>query len=82
MVNRIRSASNASIPKDQTQEQGFKEVDEWFTGFQRYNQLVTMSEQPQTAPEFSKATKQLTKNCGGNFIHGLPEAMFDYSLLW
>ncbi|KAJ4381611.1 hypothetical protein N0V86_002975 [Didymella sp. IMI 355093] len=82
MVNRIRSASNASIPKDQNQEPGFKEIDDWFTGFQRYNQLVTASEQPHTTSEFTKATKQLTKNCGGNFIHGLPEAMFDISLLW
>lgn len=41
-----------------------------------------MSERPHTIPEFTKASKQLTKNCGGNFIHGLPEAMFDYSLLW
>lgn len=82
MVNRIRSASNASIPKEQNQELGFKEIDEWFTGFQRYNQLVTMSERPHTTPEFTKASKQLTKNCGGNFIHGLPEAMFDFSLLW
>lgn len=84
MVNRIRSVSNASIPKDQNQELDFKEVDDWFTGFQRYNQLVTkMSpEQCYTSPEFVKASKQLTKNCGGNFIHGLPEALFDYSLLW
>lgn len=82
MVNRIRSASNASIPKEQNQELGFKEIDEWFIGFQRYNQLVTMSERPHTTPEFTKASKQLTKNCGGNFIHGLPEAMFDFSLLW
>lgn len=82
MVNRIRSASNASIPKDQNQEPGFKEIDDWFSGFQRYNQFVTMSEQPHTTPDFTKAAKQLTKNCGGNFVHGLPEAMFDYSLLW
>ncbi|KZM28512.1 hypothetical protein ST47_g387 [Ascochyta rabiei] len=85
MVNRIRSASNASIPKDQNQELDFKEVDDWFTGFQGYNQLVTKKvspEQSHTSPEFVKASKQLTKNCGGNFIHGLPEALFDYSLLW
>ena len=82
MVNRIRSASNASIPKNQNQELDFKEVDNWFTGFQRYNQLVTKAERSYTSPEFTKASKQLTKNCGGNFIHGLPEALFDFSLLW
>lgn len=82
MVNRIRSASNASIPKDPIQELGFKDIDDWFTGFQRYNQLVTMSERSHTTPEYTKASKQLTKNCGGNFIHSLPEAMFDFSLLW
>jgi hypothetical protein len=83
MVNRIRSASNASSrPQTPNQELDFKEVDGWFTGFQRYNQLVSRTEQPHTSPEFAKATKQLTKNCGGNFIHGLPEALFDFSLLW
>ena len=82
MVNRIRSASNASIPKNQNQELDFKEVDDWFTGFQRYNQLVTRTENPYTSPELAKATKLLSKNCGGNFIHGLPEALFDFSLLW
>jgi hypothetical protein len=85
MVNRIRSASNVSLPGDQNQELDFKEIDDWFTGFQRYNQLVTTKISPQqahTSPEFTKPTKQLTKNCGGNFIHGLPEALFDYSLLW
>lgn len=82
MVNRIRSASNASIPKDPILEPGFKDIDDWFTGFQRYNQLVTTTERAHTTAEFAKASKQLTKNCGGNFIHGLPEAMFDFSLLW
>ncbi|KAH6633077.1 hypothetical protein C7974DRAFT_357274 [Boeremia exigua] len=82
LVNRIRSGSNASLPKDSTQELDFKEVDDWFTGFQRYNQLVTKSERPHTTPSFTKATKHLSKNCGGNFIHGLPEALFDFSLLW
>ncbi|KAJ4983930.1 heterokaryon incompatibility protein [Stagonosporopsis vannaccii] len=82
MVNRIRSVSNASVPKDASKELDFKEVDEWFTGFQRYNQLITQTEQPYRSSEFTKASKQLTKNCGGNFIHGLPEALFDFSLLW
>jgi hypothetical protein len=31
---------------------------------------------------FAKATKTLTKNCGGQLIHGLPEAAFDFALLW
>jgi hypothetical protein len=83
MVNRIRSASNASSrPQTPNQELDFKEIDDWFTGFQRYNQLVSKTEQPHTSPEFAKATKQLTKKCGGHFIHGLPEALFDFSLLW
>lgn len=81
-MNRIRSVSNASVPKDTSNELDFKEVDEWFTGFQRYNQLLTRNEQPSTSVELTKASKQLTKNCGGNFIHGLPEALFDFSLLW
>ncbi|KAF2994197.1 hypothetical protein E8E13_002875 [Curvularia kusanoi] len=82
MVSRIRSVSNASRPKTPNQEVDLKEIDEWFTGFQRYNQLVSTIPQPNITPEFSKACKQLSKNCGGNFIHSLPEALFDLALLW
>jgi hypothetical protein len=40
------------------------------------------SAQSYDAQEFGKATKPLTKNCGGQLIHGLAEAAFDFSLLW
>jgi hypothetical protein len=85
IVQRLRSPSNASIASSKSQETDINEIDNWFYGFRRYNQLVSTTTSPnQTYPsqEFAKVTKALTKNCGGHFHHGLPEAAFDFSLLW
>jgi len=63
----------------------FNEVENWFYGFRKYNQLVSTevsAKQAYPSQDFSKASKALTKNCGGQFLHGLPEAAFDFSLLW
>ncbi|KAF1956877.1 hypothetical protein CC80DRAFT_366325, partial [Byssothecium circinans] len=59
----------------------------WKFGFCKYNQLVTnqVSKTESFQPkEFSDICKVLTKSqeCGGRFVHGLPEAMFDLALLW
>ncbi|KAL6159069.1 hypothetical protein ACJQWK_04021 [Exserohilum turcicum] len=85
IVNRLRSSSNASQVSNRSQDVDLSEVENWFYGFRRYNQLVCNSislNQAYASKEFAKATKTLTKNCGGQFLHGLPEAVFDYSLLW
>lgn len=85
IVKRLRSSSNASTASNKSQDLDFGEVENWFHGFQKYNQLVSNSTSPnQVYPskEFTKASKALTKNCGGQFLHGLPEAVFDFSLLW
>jgi len=73
------------MASNKSQDVDFSEVENWFHGFRKYNQLVSNSISPNQAfqsKEFIKASKALTKNCGGQFIHGLPEAVFDYSLLW
>lgn len=85
MVNRLRSSSNASVSSLQLPDLKFEDVENWFYGFQKYNQLVSTeitlkNDYPSTT--FSKASKILTKNCGGYFLHGLPEAAFDFALLW
>lgn len=85
MVNRMRSPSNASTASNKSQDSNISEVENWFYGFRRYNQLVSaksLTEQASASPDFAKAAKVLTKNCGGQFLHGLPEAAFDFSLLW
>jgi hypothetical protein len=67
------------------QESDFKQVNNWSLGFDRYNQLITTQVSPTQSydsEEFSKILAVLTKNCGGRFLHGLPEAVFDFSLLW
>ncbi|KAB2110307.1 hypothetical protein AG0111_0g1901 [Alternaria gaisen] len=85
LVNRLRSTSNASLSSNKSQDADFSEIENWFFGFRKYNQLVSNTITPNQAypsKEFSRASKALTKNCGGNFLHGLPEAVFDFSLLW
>jgi hypothetical protein len=86
IYNRLRSSSNASVASNKSQDPAdFSEVENWFFGFRKYNQLVTNTitpNQSHDSKEFSKPCKALTKNCGGNFLHGLPEAVFDFSLLW
>lgn len=85
MVNRLRSSSSASSLGGQLKEMDFNDIHDWFTGFQNYNRLVTTkisAEQSYDAAEFAKTTKALSKNCGGQLVHGLPEAAFDFSLLW
>jgi hypothetical protein len=59
-------------------------IHDWFQGFRRYNQLAVKTSQDVSynSQDFAKATKTLTKNCGGQLIHGLPEAAFDFALLW
>ncbi|KAF2853297.1 hypothetical protein T440DRAFT_466272 [Plenodomus tracheiphilus IPT5] len=85
MVGRIRSTSNASTASNKSQDSSLSEIENWFYGFRRYNQIVSakaLGEPIATPQEFAKATKALTKSCGGQFLHGLPEAAFDFSLLW
>lgn len=86
MVGRIRSASNASsTASNKSHDSNFSEVQNWFYGFRKYNQLVsarTFDDPASTSQGFAKATKALTKRCGGQFLHGLSEAAFDFSLLW
>lgn len=84
-MNRLRSSSSVTLVDEALQESDFKQIHNWYLGFDRYNQLVTTQiSQSQSYPseEFSRISSILTKNCGGNFIHGLPEAVFDLSLLW
>jgi len=85
MVNRLRSSSSATlVDQPLVQESDFKQLEDWFVGFQRYNQLVTTQTSPKLAsPEsFSKICNIMSKTLGGRFVHGLPEAVFDLSLLW
>jgi len=61
------------------------DIHDWFAGFRRYNQIVTTqtaSSQAYNPQDFTKVTKALTKNCGGDLIHALPTSAFDFSLLW
>ncbi|KAF2001942.1 hypothetical protein P154DRAFT_432152 [Amniculicola lignicola CBS 123094] len=87
MLNRLRSSSNVSIGVggQQLQESDFKQIEDWFLGFDRYNQLVTThvsKDRSSESLEFARIATILSKNCGGRFLHGLPEAVFDFSLLW
>ncbi|USP81606.1 hypothetical protein yc1106_08880 [Curvularia clavata] len=84
IVKRLRSSSNVSTGSNKSQDIDLSEVENWFHGFRKYNQLVSNTSLSQAYPskEFTKASKSLTKNCGGQFLHGLPEAVFDLSLLW
>lgn len=86
MMNRLRSSSNVTVVEElPLQESDFKQIDDWYTGFRRYNQLVATRISPNRSypsEEFSKISTILSKNCGGRFIHGMPEAVFDLSLLW
>jgi hypothetical protein len=73
------------MSSNKSQETDVSEAGNWFYGFQKYNHFVTTTLSPtQTYPsqEFAKVSKSLSKNCGGQFLHGLPEAAFDFSLLW
>lgn len=85
-MNRLRSSSTITlVEQPQLQESEFKQIEDWFLGFDRYNQLVTLRisrEQAHASDTFSRISKILSQNCGGRFIHGLPEAVFDFSLLW
>ncbi|KAH7135492.1 hypothetical protein B0J11DRAFT_160856 [Dendryphion nanum] len=86
MMKRIRSSSNLTS-SDQLlmQPTSFKEVENWYTGFQLYNMLITTrfsSNDTEYINDISKACSTLSKNCGGQFIHGLPESVFDLALLW
>ena len=81
-VNRLRSSSSASSLGGKAQERDVNDIHDWFNGFQRYNQLVTRRTFTDQPNELTKASKALSKNCGGGFVHGLPEAAFDFSLLW
>jgi hypothetical protein len=85
VVNRLRSSSSASSLGGKSREVDDNDIHDWFPGFRRYNQHVTTKvspEQSHDSEEFAKTTKILTKNCGGQLIHGLPEAAFDFGLLW
>ncbi|KAL5114180.1 hypothetical protein ACEQ8H_007928 [Pleosporales sp. CAS-2024a] len=82
VVNRLRSSSSATSLGGKPDD---NDIHDWWQGFRRYNQLVTTQFSPAPsyhAQEFARATKTLTKNGGGKLIHGLPEAAFDFSLLW
>jgi hypothetical protein len=85
--NRLRSSSSVSVRSDvgALQEKDFKAVEGWLNGFDKYNQLITtqVSKDPSYPQEdFAKICKALTKQCGGGFVHALPEALFDLALLW
>ncbi|KAF2262674.1 hypothetical protein CC78DRAFT_582261 [Lojkania enalia] len=86
LMSRLRSSSSVTLVEGpQLQEADFKQIGDWFTGFDRYDQLVTtvISPDPTYPSEnFTRISKILSKNCGGRFIHGLPEALFDFALLW
>jgi hypothetical protein len=85
VVNRLRSSSSASSLGARTQDVSDVDIHDWFAGFRRYNQRVTTEISPagsHDSDDFAKTTKTLTKNCGGQLIHSLPEAAFDFSLLW
>ncbi|KAH7083000.1 hypothetical protein BKA63DRAFT_141491 [Paraphoma chrysanthemicola] len=84
VVNRLRSSSSASSLGAQAQEADSNNIHDWFQGFRRYNQLAVQASQASSydSQDFAKATKTLTKNCGGQLVHGLPEAAFDFALLW
>jgi hypothetical protein len=84
VVNRLRSSSSASSLGGKSRVDD-NDIHDWFQGFRRYNELVTTEISPNHSYDpsaFSKATRTLTKNCGGQLIHGLPEAAFDFGLLW
>jgi hypothetical protein len=83
--NRLRSSSSVSLETGPLQEKDFKLVEGWSNGFDKYNQLVTnqVSKDRSYPPaDFGKICKTLTKQCGGNFVHGLPESVWDLALLW
>lgn len=57
----------------------------WIDGFDKYNQLITnqiSKDKSHQSTEFAKICKILTKQCGGQFVHGLPESVLDLALLW
>jgi hypothetical protein len=67
------------------EELALRKVENWFEGFDRYNQLVTLDiSKNGTYPSerSNRIFELLTKKLDGNFIHGLPEAVFDFALLW
>ncbi|KAF2830819.1 hypothetical protein CC86DRAFT_284437 [Ophiobolus disseminans] len=86
VVNRLRSSSSASSLGGKAQEGGdINDIHDWFQGFRRYNQIVTTQATANgsyDSQSFAKTTKPLTKNCGGQLLHGLPERAFDFALLW
>ncbi|KAF2193366.1 hypothetical protein K469DRAFT_690964 [Zopfia rhizophila CBS 207.26] len=86
LINRLRSSSSVTLVEEPLilQESEFKQIETWFAGFDRYNQLVTHLSRNQSYPSdtFSRISGILSENCGGRFVHGLPEAVFDFSLLW
>ena len=64
MVSRLRSPSNASIASNQSQDPELDEVDNWFYGFRKYNQLVSTevsANHAHPSQDFSKASRALTK---------------------
>lgn len=86
VLNRYRSSSNLRAAIDPLQEfEKLQEGESWIKGFSQYNQLVTclVSKEHAYPPEqFANICESFTKKCGGGFVHGLPEAVFDLSLLW
>ncbi|KAF1911444.1 hypothetical protein BDU57DRAFT_461575 [Ampelomyces quisqualis] len=85
VVNRLRSTSSVSSLGGKSEEIDDNDIHDWFHGFRRYNNQVTTKfsqQQSHDTADLAKATKKLTKNCGGQLIHGLPEAAFDFALLW
>lgn len=82
VVQRLRSSSRASSPSNQSPERDINDIHDWFHGFQRYNKLITNNTSSTQPKDFTKTCKSLSKSCGGTFIHELPEAAFDFALLW
>ncbi|KAF2203593.1 hypothetical protein GQ43DRAFT_256567 [Delitschia confertaspora ATCC 74209] len=94
MVRRLRSSSNVSALSASSseglpfsvQESDFLEIWDWSAGFALYNQLVTTKLSHPGAADLSKSLVKIKKNlalhCDCRFVHGLPESVFDFALLW
>ncbi|KAF2468534.1 uncharacterized protein BDR25DRAFT_304952, partial [Lindgomyces ingoldianus] len=98
LVGKLRSPSSTTLVDLQSESKSpetklpeftpseFEQIEHWFAGFAYYNQLVTLrvSKNQTGDPDvaFSNFTKIISKKIGGQFIHALPEAVFDLSLLW
>ncbi|OCK75979.1 hypothetical protein K432DRAFT_157390 [Lepidopterella palustris CBS 459.81] len=92
IINKIKPSSSAeTLLEDDLHlswQSDIEKIHDWYTGFDRYNQLVTaytrqkLSYPSDVLSAFSLITNILSRNCGGHFVNGLPEAVLDFALLW